>query len=440
MEHLQSWSIDMSLPFRPASWNAKMKAEFPDQEQVKKSATHLFQQAGDKSTSPAMNRISCIAHIGNFPPQRCGIATFTKDTVESIFDNFNGIENNIYPLVDAGMQHSADSILRHDTASYRKAARSINMSGADLAWLQHEFGIFGGREGEYLLDFMDVLAVPLVVTLHTILDSPNPQQFGILCAILKRAQKVIVMAEKGRDILINRYGANPQKIEIIAHGIPDKPYTEPDAVKPFLNLQGKKVLLTFGLMSRDKGIEDMVKAMPNIVKNCPQAHYIILGATHPGVLASEGEAYREQLVASARDLGVSQHISWVNRYVNMDELTMYLQAADIYVTPYHNPAQITSGTLAYAVGLGKPVVSTRYVHATELVSSGIGRLVDFKDPDALADTISILLSSSEERQRMARLAYQKGRSMTWQRYAANAMRIFNQLSEMNLKPQTASYT
>ena len=370
-----------------------------------------------------------IAHVGNFPPQKCGIATFTADTVTACRDAFPAMANDLYILSDANddapeitANGRTSLVERRDRSAYRRAALQINASGAEAAWVQHEFGIFGGEEGDYLLDFIDALRVPLAVTLHTILTDPTPRQFGIMQAILHNASRVIVMAQKGREILLDRYGADPAIIEVIPHGIPDEPYVEPARVKPAIGVANDPVILTFGLMSRSKGIADMIDAMPAIVERVPNARYIVLGATHPGVIAHEGESYRDSLKEKVARYGLEDNIIWVDRYVELDELTRYLQAADVYVTPYHNPEQITSGTLSYAVGLGKPVVSTGYVHASELLDGGIGELVPFHDPAALARKVGDLLTDDVRRERIAQYAYAIGRTMTWERYAEAAAR------------------
>lgn len=387
-------------------------------------------RAGAKPT-PASERISRIALIGNFPPRRCGIATFTADTRDALLATQAGIVVDVYAMDDGrggaepsqGVQH----IAQDSADAYAAAAEDINSSDAQMVWLQHEFGIFGGRDGALIVDMLDQITVPVAITLHTILAAPSPNQRHIMDALVRRASMLIVMAEKGREILIERYGVAASKIRIIPHGIPDRPFVMPDSAKVEFGLEQRTVLLTFGLLSAEKGIGDMIEAMPAVIRACPNAIYVVLGATHPHVMAQSGTGLRDGLIARAAELGIENHIKFVDSYVDLDLLTRYLQAADVYVTPYHNPDQITSGTLSYAVGLGKPVVSTGYVHARELLGDGTGILVPFRDPAALGRAVSGLLTDTAKRDQMARRAYRIGRTMTWERYATAALGMFAQI-------------
>ena len=373
-------------------------------------------------------RVERVALIGTIPPRRCGIATFTSDSRDALLQAQPDLTVDIYALDDgsaaANAEGAAHVIPQNSAGAYQSAARQINNSGANIAWLQHEFGIFGGPDGEMVIDLIEHLEVPLVVTLHTILENPSPNQRRITDAIIRRAEVLIVMAEKARELLKGRYGVSDKQIRVIPHGIPDRAYLAPEQAKPEFDLAGRDVILTFGLLSPDKGIGDMIEAMPAIVRDCPTAIYLVLGATHPHIIAHEGEALRERLQARASQLGVSDHVWFVDSFVDLDLLTRYLQAADVYVTPYHNPNQITSGTLAYAIGLGKPVVATRYVHAQEVLSDGTGILVPFRDPAGLARAISDLLRDDGRRERMAMRAYRLGRSMVWERYGKTVLANF----------------
>ena len=370
-----------------------------------------------------------IALIGNHLPRRCGIATFTADTRLALIANDPSLRVDTYVMDDGAVENYPPVVtarIDQDVRSeYRAAAHRINRSGARLAWLQHEFGIFGGSDGIYVLDLVEALDIPLVVTLHTVLGKPSVRQRHIIERLAAKAARLIVMAEHPRDILHNIYGIDDAKILMIPHGIPDLPYRDPDEGKDELDLAGRKVILTFGLLSPDKGIGYMIEAMPQIVAACPEAIYVVLGATHPHLVKTEGEHLRHQLQDKARTLGMERHVRWVDQFVEIDALTRYLQAADVYVTPYLNPMQVTSGTLSYATGLGKPVVATPYIHARELLGDGTGVIVPFRNSAALATEVARLLNDDHERHRLAIGAYEVGRSMTWEVYARDAMRAFS---------------
>jgi glycosyltransferase involved in cell wall biosynthesis len=384
-----------------------------------------------KSTVILQKQLSHVALIGNLPPRRCGIATFTADTRDALMQAKPNLIVDVYAMDDGqGDFARADDVFhiaQVDTSAYLAAAQQINDSKADLVWLQHEFGIFGGPDGDMVIDMVDAIDMPLAVTLHTVLEKPSANQRRVMKALIEKASVLIVMATKGRTILQSCYGVSEDKIKVIAHGIPDLPYIAPDLAKPSINLQGHKVILTFGLLSAEKGIGDMIEAMPSIIAENPDALYIVLGATHPHVVAENGEALREGLMLRAAELNITDSVRFIDSFVDLNLLTHYLQAADIYVTPYHNPDQITSGTLSYAVGLGKPVVSTRYVHAQELLGDGTGVLVPFRDSAALAGAINHLLGDDTMREYLAARAYHVGRSMTWRRYAKAALGVFGDI-------------
>jgi len=363
-----------------------------------------------------------VALLGNFPPRRCGIATFTADVAAALAGRFPGIAVDVYAMNDDGGPYDypatvTATIDAAEPAAYRLAAQRIEASGAQLLWVQHEFGIFGGAAGAHLLTLLDALTIPVAVTLHTVLAEPTPEQRRIMDALVRRASRLIVMAERGRDILIETYGASPDQVAVIPHGVPDRPLADIEAKKQPLGLAGHDVLMTFGLLSPGKGIETMIEALPAIVACHPCALYVILGATHPHLVAREGEAYRDRLRALAANLGVAAHVRWVDSFVETDALLDYLGAADVYVTPYLGAQQMTSGTLAYAVALGVPVVSTPYVHASELLRDGHGRLVGFGDAPGFAAAVNGLLADSEERQRMRQANHALGRGMIWPRLA-----------------------
>ena len=362
--------------------------------------------------------IARIALIGNFLPRRCGIATFTTHVHDALRVRYPDIPTDVYAMNDRGQAHDypaavVAAIAQDDIASYRQAAETILRRGTDLIWVQHEFGIFGGPAGHHLLTILEAAPLPLILTLHTVLAEPSVEQRLVMERLLRRASLVIVMAQRAESILRATYGEQVGAVAVVPHGIPDRPYEEPALVRRCQGWEDRPTIMTFGLLSPDKGIEAMIRAMPAIVKACPDIAYRIVGATHPHLLAHEGEAHRERLVALACALGVADHLRWDDRFVGEAELLELLAAADLYVTPYRNPAQITSGALSYAAGLGKPIISTPYVHAEELLADGRGCLVPFDDVDVLAETVIRLLRDSARRQAMARRIHLHSRGTVW---------------------------
>lgn len=372
------------------------------------------------SPGPGRNRLSHIALIGNYPPRQCGIATFTADLYAAIANTDPRLKIDVVAMNDDGFSYDYGdrvdvSIDQGDVAQYISAARRLNDSRVELVCVQHEFGIFGGSAGENLLVLLDNLRCPVVTAFHTVLDQPDPDQSRVVAALLRRSARVIVMAERGRQILLERYNAPPEKVVVIPHGAPDFPFVDPNTYKRQLDLTGREVLLTFGLLSPNKGVESVIRALPEIVKARPDVTYVVLGATHPTLVRREGEAYRERLMALAEECGVREHVRFVNTYVTAEDLLEYLAAADVYVTPYLSERQITSGTLSYAVALGKPVVSTPYWHAAELLANDVGVLVDFGDSAGFAAALTDLLTHPRKRAEMAMRAYKKGRETIWAR-------------------------
>ena len=376
--------------------------------------------------------IDRIALIGNFLPRKCGLATFTTDTFTALTGRFPDLKIDVYAMDDhPGLYEYPPEVTRsipeQDRMAYLDAARAIEASGAQAIWLQHEYGIFGGSAGEHILALLDRVSIPVIVTLHTVLEKPDADQRRVMEGLLRRSARVIVMAERGREILERVYGASGRNIVMIPHGVPDRDFVEPDTLKSRFGWDGRKVVLTFGLLAPGKGIEVMIEALPEIVAQNPTALYAVLGATHPNLVAHEGEKYRDGLKALAAKLGVGANIDFIDAFLEHDELIDYLQAADVYATPYLNPAQITSGTLSYAVGVGKAVVSTPYVHATEILADGHGVLVDFGDSAAFAREINALLGSDRNRAKLSERAYARGRTMIWPRLAELAMREIVQM-------------
>ena len=378
-----------------------------------------------------MNRPSIhhLALLGNFLPRKCGLATYTTDTYHALKQRFPELQVDVYAMDDHPGRYDypkavTASIPQNDRAAYLDAARAIEASGAQALWIQHEYGIYGGPAGEFLIALLDRLTIPVISTLHTILERPNADERRVMEALLRRSSRVIVMAEKGREILKRVHGAEDSKMVMIPHGVPDRAFADPDVFKGQFGWEGRDVVLTFGLLAPGKGIETMIEAMPAIIAADPNAHYVVLGATHPNLVAHEGEAYRDRLKALAEEKGVADHVEFIDAFFEHNELIDYLQAADVYATPYSNPAQITSGTLSYAVGVGKAVVSTPYIHATEILADGHGVLVDFGDSTGFAREIGALLSDPAELHALSRRAYARGRTMIWSALSERAMREF----------------
>ncbi|MET0336889.1 MAG: glycosyltransferase [Caulobacter sp.] len=370
-----------------------------------------------------------VALLGNFPPRRCGIATFTADVHEALTGAFPDLACDVYAMDDDNGPYDFGpsvkfTIRQQQLGDYAEAARRINESGADLVNVQHEFGIYGGPAGEDVLRVLSAVRAPVVTTLHTVLTNPNADQRRVMRGLIHRSSRLLVMAEKGKEILRRVYSVPADKIAVIPHGAPDRPFMDPDAGKAAFGLENRKVLMTFGLLSPNKGLEVMIRALPAIVARHPDVLYTIIGATHPHLIAREGEAYREQLADLATSLGVRQNLAFVNEYMDTPTLLDRLQAADIYVTPYLAEAQITSGTLSYAVAMGKAVVSTPYWHAHELLSDGTGVLAPFGDVVALAAAINGLLDDPQHQAELQSKAYAKARRTVWSAVAKDYVSTF----------------
>ena len=376
-----------------------------------------------------MTPLRRIALIGNSLPRRCGIATFTTDLERAISGSRPNSETFIVAMTDRGQSYDypASVILEvrdDDIDAYVRAAAFLNAGRFDVVCLQHEFGIFGGEAGVYILELLSRLTMPVVTTLHTVLAKPSAAQRAVTERIAELSSKVIVMANKGRELLRSVYRVPDDKIEVIAHGIPDFPFVAPDAAKAKLGFSDRSVILTFGLLSPSKGIEVMIDAMPSILERRADAVYVVLGATHPNLVRDQGEAYRESLMARVRELGVENHVVFLDQFVDQATLLEFISMCDVYVTPYLNEAQMTSGTLAYSFGLGKAVVSTPYWHAKELLADGRGVLVPFGDSEAIGREISSLLTNDVRRHAMRKRAYAASRSMTWAQTAKRYVALF----------------
>jgi glycosyltransferase involved in cell wall biosynthesis len=400
-------------------------------------STPTFAKAADLAArvqwegTESRTRIRRLAIIGNSLPRLCGIATFTSDLHTSITQARAGLHGAIVAMSDPGQIYEFPksvclSIREDRIEDYRRAAAALNAGGYDAVSLQHEFGIFGGEAGGDVLSLLTPLAMPIVSTLHTVLASPTTAQHDVLSRIIEVSSKVVVMARKGRDLLRSVYRAPFGKIEIIPHGIPDFPFVESDEAKAKHGLQGKTVILTFGLLAPGKGIDVMIEAMPEVLRQRPDAVYLVLGATHPNLLRHHGEAYRESLIARVRALGLREHVIFEDQFVDQARLLEYIALCDVYVTPYRNEAQLTSGTLAYSFGLGKAIVSTPYWHAQELLSDGQGVLVPFDDPAGFGREVVALLMDEPRRQAMRRRAYDNSRCMTWARTAERHLAVIDE--------------
>ncbi|MDI3299074.1 MAG: glycosyltransferase family 4 protein [Bacillota bacterium] len=359
--------------------------------------------------------------LSTYPPQRCGIATFTQHLVQAmavaagehpaVVAVSDGVPAALYPGEVAAV------IEREDRPAYRETARALNRSGAVALVLQHEYGIFGGPDGGDVLELVEELEIPWVVTLHTVLRHPSARQREIIRRLAAGAQRVVVLARRAREILVDVYRVDPARLLHIPHGAPDGLPTSRHEVRRRLGLENSTVLCTLGLINPGKGIEYVIEALPELVADFPDLLYLVLGQTHPGILRQWGESYREMLKARARQLGVEEHVRFVDAYLDDATLVEYLAASDLYITPYLSPEQISSGTLAYAVGLGKAVVSTPYAYAQELLADGRGLLVPFRDAGAIAEAVRAVLGSPRLRRGMERRARLVGRSMAWPRVA-----------------------
>jgi len=383
---------------------------------------------------PPHSPLQNIALIGNFLPRRCGIATFTTDLLEALSQESPTSHCFAVVMNDVPGGYSYPDRVRFEVYDkrlydYQLAADFLNVNQVNVTCLQHEFGIFGGRDGTHLLRLIRSLRMPLVTTLHTVLAEPSAGQRAVVDEIAQISERMIVMSRKAREILLNTYGIPPEKIEFIYHGIPDVPFVDPNYYKDQFAVEGKKVILTFGLLSPGKGIEYVIEALPEIVAGHPDVVYIVLGATHPTVLRESGEAYRHSLQRQARELGVEKHVIFHNRFVTVKELCEFLGACDMYVTPYLAKEQIVSGTLSYALGAGKPVVSTPYWYAKEMLADGRGRIVPFRDSRALAEQVIDLLDHEVERHAMRKRAYGFCRNMIWKEVARQYLAVFAKVQE-----------
>ena len=376
-----------------------------------------------------------VAFISSYPPRECGIATFTSDLINNAKSAGGDRFEPVVIAVESGDEHQYDDnvkfrIRKDVLVDYVAAANFINFSDVDVVSVQHEFGLFGGLAGAYLGLLLDLIDKPVVTTLHTVLKNPSPEYFNSTLEVCRLSDELIVMNKRGISMLEQIYGVRRAKIRLVPHGIPDLPFTNGSECRQKLGLAGRRLILTFGLLSKNKGIEYMLEALPAIVKADPSVLYLVLGPTHPEVLRHEGRSYIYKLERMVRDLGMEEHVVFHNRFVTNEHLSELLEAADIYVTPYLNKAQLTSGTLAFAVGAGKAVVSTPYWAAEELLADGRGRLVEFADSAGIARSVVAILKDEELFLRMKTRAYEYGRSRTWPKIGEAYWDLFETYSQI----------
>ncbi|MEX2428575.1 MAG: glycosyltransferase family 4 protein [Bacteroidales bacterium] len=392
-----------------------------------------------------------IVYIGTYPPRECGIGTFTMNLYKSMVTDSvvaegsnmlkeDAIEGYIVAMNDHDQTYNYPeevklTIRQEYQRDYLEAVKFINLSGADVCILEHEFGIFGGQNGLYILPLIHRLQIPLIVTLHTIVKNPSYNETAVLQQICKIAHKVVVMSHKAIELLTGVYDVDSAKIAFIEHGVPDIQFSQEQSKKEF-KLENKKLLLTFGILSRNKGIETAIESLPKVIEKFPEVIYMVLGKTHPNVLRHAGEEYRNYLHLLVKNLNLGDHVVFLNEFIEQRELFKYLSASDIYITPYLNEAQITSGTLSYAVGIGSAVISTPYWHASELLADGRGRFFNFKDSDELSRILMDLLANPEALKKIRKKAYDYGKSITWPKSGAKYIALTKQI--LSDKPQISS--
>lgn len=384
-----------------------------------------------------------IAFLGNYLPRLCGIATFTHDLCEAVAGALPDADCYVEAVNDFSKDYEYPSRVRFELQerklnSYRRAADFLNFNNADILCVQHEFGIYGGPSGRHLLALLKEVRMPVVTTLHTILQEPSAAQRLVVDEIARCSDRLVVMAQKGAEILRDTYGIPASMIDIIPHGIPDVPFAESSSFKAQFGIEGREVLLTFGLIGPGKGIEHVIEALPEIVKQFPNVVYLVLGATHPHLVEQEGERYRLSLERLVEDLGVKENIIFYDRFVSLDDLKQFIGATDVYLTPYLQEAQITSGALAYVFGAGKAVVSTPYWHAQELLAEDRGVLVPFRDSAAIAEGVCSLLGDPERMKQIQSSAYAMGREMIWPATAKRYVESFQQ-ARADRKPPRAAF-
>ncbi|HEX6013907.1 MAG TPA: glycosyltransferase family 4 protein, partial [Geminicoccaceae bacterium] len=379
-------------------------------------------------SAPSLRR---VAFLGNHPPRICGLASFTADLRVAVADAAPEVECFTLAMTDGAGPYEYPPAVRLEipeanAGAYRRAAAFLHDSNTDVLSVQHEYGIFGGPDGDLLLSLLEQVRVPVVTTLHTVLERPTAGQRRVMDGIVRRSTRLVVMTRRSREILETVHDVPGDRVVVIPHGIPDTPFLDGTRYKGELGAEGRALLLTFGLLSPDKGIEHVIRALPSIVARRPDVLYVVLGATHPNLRRQQGEAYRASLVRLAERLGVDENVRFLDHFVDLPALTRAIAAADVYLTPYLNEAQSVSGTLAYSFGMGKPVVSTPYRHATELLAHGRGVLVPFADPRAIADAVLGLFDDPARTENIRKAAYELGRGFVWPRVGERYLEAFRE--------------
>ncbi len=383
-------------------------------------------------SSPNRASVKEVAYVSTFPPKKCGIATFTSDLVNSI-SQFKILKAQRVISIDGGrLSKSEDESQRYNIGrdfieDYVLMADFLNHSSVNVVNIQHEFGIFGGDSGEYICAFLDKLKRPVATTLHTVLPNFENKTKEVFNKVVEQSTNLIVLNETTLE-LVRQYGVPSKKVKVIPHGCPDLPMVSSAKVKPILGLKNKVVLSTFGLLSKGKGIEYVIQALPEIIKKESKIVYNIIGVTHPQVKRAEGENYRNTLLKMAENLGVSRHVKFHNRFLSKPELYNYLQATDVYITPYPSPNQVSSGTLSYALSAGKAVVSTPYLHAKEALDNGRGLLCKFNDSASIAEKVTEIIENKSFRRSLEQNAYNYSRKFTWPLVAKKYLSVFDELT------------
>ena len=377
-----------------------------------------------------------IAFLSTYPPRECGLATFTQDLVMQLDRMHLAGRSGIIAVSDESLRYDDEVMMeltQNDRSSYTQTASKLNNSDIDLLVIEHEFGIYGGERGEYLLDLIDNLKIPFVTTLHTVLPKPDAKQRHILNVLGQKGEKTITMAENTVDTLIKVYGIDPSKIAVISHGVPFMPMKSREALKAESGLENRFVISTFGLLGPGKGLEYGIEAISKVTEKHKNVLYYILGQTHPAIKKESGEDYRRSLEAMVATMGIDDNVVFVNKYLKKEELVRYLMLSDIYMTPYLNKDQAVSGTLAYAAGYGRVIVSTPYSYAKEMLSQGRGLLAAFRDPESIANCIKYVLDHPNEKEKMEMRTLAKGKTMMWQNVAEQYHALFARILKQNIK-------
>ncbi len=376
------------------------------------------------------NKSMNIAFLSTYPPRECGIATFTQDLINQMNYSQSTISSKVVAISNDELQYDNEvmmELVQNDRSSYAQTASKLNNSDVELLVIEYEFGIFGGESGEYLLDLIANLEIPFVTTLHTVLPEPNMIQLKILKSLGEKSEKVITMAKNTVDILIKVYGMEPTKIEVINHGVPSIQVKSREKLKEDMGLSKRSIISTFGLLSPGKGLEYGIESIAQVAKKHKDVLYFILGQTHPAITKESGEQYRNTLEAMVDELHIKDNVKFVNKYLTKDEIVTYLKLSDIYLTPYLNKDQAVSGTLAYAVGYGRVIISTPYIYAKEMLSQGRGLLAKFRDSESITDCITYVLNNPGEKKKMEQKTFELGQTMMWENVVKDYKRLFDEV-------------